>query len=297
MNKIEAEYHATMVLDSINVETNTRLSTIHMRLPWYITPELLRHRAFSFSSRSTRATPSSVMLKQVRENPCLPLSWGKNQKGMQSSKDFTYPQQVIIEAEIFDHAAHCVEVVEQLDKMGVHKQNANKYLMPFLWCDILVSSTTWANFLALRTDPAAAPEMQVIARLTADALVESKPELMYPGQWHMPYVNEAQCVAETGWPTPTWQDRRMLEASAARCARLSIRNFDEDREDWEKDLATAKKLQVSRPVHASPFEHVAQARDSSDTRTSNFDAGWAQLRQMLPHQVATEFEWKGQIIK
>jgi hypothetical protein len=45
--------------------------------------------------------------------------------------------------------------------------------------------------------------------------------------------------------------------STARCARLSIRPFGDGDGSIEKELARYEKLVVSRPVHASPAEHIA----------------------------------------
>ena len=83
------EYFAKVVKDSRNYETKSRLTTIHVRLPWYITPELLRHRQFSFSSRSTRAVPIKQMLREITNWPTFPPHLGKNKRGMQAGEEIS----------------------------------------------------------------------------------------------------------------------------------------------------------------------------------------------------------------
>lgn len=299
MARIHAKhgYSASMVKDSLNTATGDRLSTMHIRLPWYITPELLRHRQFSFSSRSTRAVPVNLLLKMATEDTCLPVSWGKNQRGMQAGDEFDEDTTLALNKHVVSMAGFVANTVRVFEQTGVHKQNANKYLIPFLWCDILVSSTRWANCLALRTHTDAAPEMQVIAGLMADCLIDSRPRNLLPGEWHTPYIDDLkEAERETGWEV-SWADHRLLYCSAARIARVSLINFEDGKADWNKDLVLGEKLKNSRPVHASPFEHVAQAREFGETKSGNFDAGFAQLRSMLPMQTTEDFVWKGVSIK
>jgi thymidylate synthase ThyX len=292
------EYMARTVARSLNARTGDILTTMHLRLPWYITPELLRHRSFSFSSASTRAVPVKTMVGRVVDAPAMPLHWGRNQKGMQADEELDRDSINACEGIIHRLASETALAVQALDTYGLHKQVANKYLTPWLWCDILVSSTTWANFLALRVHRDAAPEMQRIATMVADELVDVRniPRRLHPGDWHTPFVDLERAQAETGWEVDWTSDgHRLLRCSAARCARLSTRQGGAAREDWQADLDLARRLVESEPKHASPFEHVAQARETSDEGSGNFK-GFAQLRHMMGGNTAKTFIWKGTAI-
>jgi len=300
METTDPNYFAKVIADSLNVETGSRLTSIHLRLPWYITPELLRHRVFSFSSRSTRAVPVNVMLEQVRNNPCIPPHFGMNKRGMQADTEIDHESTTRALMFIRRMAAFCANDVQDMSEMRLHKQVANKYLMPWLWCDILVSSVTWANFLALRLHPDAAPEMQIIARLMADALVESEPRYVESGDWHTPFVTREEhgdIYAAIG-DTKSHGDVRIQKISAARIARISVTNFEDAIINYQKDIDLADRLITSKPVHASPFEHVAKAGPRG-VGTGNYgkDSGWLQIRSLLSGHTATSVEWKGKLIQ
>jgi thymidylate synthase ThyX len=146
------------------------------------------------------------------------------------------------------------------------------------------------NGIAKRLHPDAQPEIQMLARAMKDAMDNSSPRALIPGEWHLPYVNEeipfGAFFAEVDIGNAGL-------VSAARCARISFLNHDQSEPDAEKDLALAKKLLESS--HFSPFEHQAkplwnnnpQAEGVThiDTRTNtlwsaNFRS-WIQHRQIL----------------
>lgn len=291
-------YFAQMVADSLNVFTKKRLATIHIRIPWYITPELLKHRQLSISSRSTRAVPVEIMLKQVLDDMVLPPSFGKNQRGMQAGEELLPVTVECLTTIIRNMGVGTASRVREMAKLGLHKQVCNKYLIPFLWCDLLLSSTTWANLLTLRTHPDAAPEMQIIGSLIADCLVESEPTTLKLGEWHMPYITpeDWESLQEFG-VVPSGFIPKLGMVSAARCARISYKPFDSDVVDVDRDLQLALSLKSDTPVHAVPFEHVALC-GYSGPGSGNFghDSGWTQLRSRIKANVAKEFVWKGKII-
>ena len=79
MNNISAK----IVLDSIS-EQGHRIVTFQLHYPRFIHSELMTHRVFSRNASSSRAIPIGKMMKQVIENPAMPVEWGANQKGMQA---------------------------------------------------------------------------------------------------------------------------------------------------------------------------------------------------------------------
>ena len=65
-----------------------RLTTMLLTFPRIILPEVLTHRVFSRNTSSSRAVPFEKMVKQVQENPFVPIKWMKAHKGMQGTQFF-----------------------------------------------------------------------------------------------------------------------------------------------------------------------------------------------------------------
>lgn len=193
--------------------------------------------------------------------------------------------------------------VAELNKLGVHKQWANRPLEWFGYIDVLISSTDWANFMALRDDEAAQPEIYSVAQVIKQLLEESTPKLLDGRKvaneaWHMPYIDyEKDFVAvmnEVPNVNPEDIHEILRKISVARCARLSIRPFDGD-SSIGKELARYERLIISRPVHASPAEHIATPdtivpRVTQDIAPAYWENrqehgnfyGWRQYRKMIP---------------
>jgi thymidylate synthase ThyX len=179
-------YGVTMIEDSIS-EEGIRLCTLQLRYPRFIHAELMTHRVFSRNARSSRAVPTSKLLL---EPPFMP-EFKQNKPGMQAGGDM---EDANLKAAMLiweDLAAYTQNQVRNLHNLGVHKQWANRPLEWFGWIDVLVTSTDWANFFALRIDPGAQPELHLTAKLIKEVMDENKPKLLQPGEWHLPYVDAA----------------------------------------------------------------------------------------------------------
>jgi hypothetical protein len=152
---------------------------------------------------------------------------------------------------------------------------------------VLVTSTYWDNFWALRIDAAAQPELRQLAEAMKGAMDASKPKLLLPGDWHLPYVLDSERQEKL---------ELLLKLSTARCARLSYRPFDGNA-DHEAEIDRYNRLVVSQPVHASPAEHQAtpdSCMDSGRTRVwsnprlhGNFH-GWVQHRKCIANEAVME---------
>ena len=79
---------AKIVADSISTQ-GIRLTTMELSYHRFIHSEFMTHRMFSRNAASSRAIPVEKMLKQVKENPAMPIHWGKNQPGMQAKEEIT----------------------------------------------------------------------------------------------------------------------------------------------------------------------------------------------------------------
>ena len=158
--------------------------------------------------------------------------------------------------------------------LNVHKQLANRILEPYSWHTVIVTSTEWDNFFALRANAEAQPEIQTIARMTLEAYEASTPQELTEGQWHLPLVQPDE-MGEAIKDPEKW---RMV--SAGRCARVSYETHNNKR-DTEADVQLFERLYTSG--HMSPLEHVARPEPGLDENgellwSGNF-RGWHQWRK------------------
>lgn len=287
-------YAAKILCDSI--ASGIRLTTMEVTFPRFILAEFNTHRVFSRNSASSRAIPVERRIAQVRENPFVPEAFTQNRKGMQADADVA--DQAVARTLWLDAAEYACGVAEDLAGLGVHKQHANRILEPYVWHTVVVSATEWENFFALRTDKAAQPEMQIIAKMMLEAYNASTPRELAVGEWHLPYVEGRDVVAANVWgqaegdSTP---ERLLLALSVARCAAVSYERQNAER-TYNETVKRHDELLAAR--HMSPFEHQAKVASfhqveeflgmgASDVEPGdegfigNFRAPWLQYRKTL----------------
>lgn len=111
-----------------------------------------------------------------------------------------------------------------------------------------------------------------------EAMQESRPEAVGQGEWHLPFVREAEIVdIETpltvdglGVGTAPWHaatDEERVKLSVGRCARVSYLTQDGKR-DVAADLALYDRLKTSG--HLSPFEHAARVATYEDVANGKY---------------------------
>ena len=230
----------------------------------------------SRNSASSRAIPVEKIIEKVKNDPFIPIYWGKNQKGMQANEALTPVEQAVATIEWLQARNHAVDQAERLRTLGVHKQITNRLLEPFLWHTVICSATEWDNFFALRCHPDAQPEIRTIAVMMRDLYLDTFPTPLQNGEWHLPYVLPDE---REQWTKDDPARAQLALISSARCARVSYLTHD-GRRDIDADLALAKRLEASG--HMSPFEHPALAVDSTE-RFGNFK-GWKQFRKFFIHE-------------
>lgn len=303
---------AKVIADSISPD-GIRLTTLQLRYPRMVHADFMTHRVFSRNGRSSRAVPFSTL---VKEDPYVP-HFKKNQPGMVASEELSDEQFALAEEIWLTAADVCKTAAKGLHDLGVHKQWVNRMLEWFGYIDVLVTSTDWANFFELRLDGGAQPEIIQLADCMQAAIDGSTPHEVKPGEWHLPYITfddfgiAGAHLDETnpGWDRNISHDQEaeailevLKKISVARCARLTIKPFDGDG-SFEKELKRYELLMESRPVHASPAEHIAtpdireiyyhdsgvggvEYEEVGDWKHSvehgNF-YGWRQFRKMIPH--------------
>ena len=248
------------------------LFTVQARYPRFIHAEVMTHRVFCRNASSSRAIPVERMIQDALDDPALPVSWGKNQKGMQAGEDLS-PDQIVLARNAWLCARDsAVQSARYFARLGLHKQVANRILEPFGHISVVITATEWQNFFDLRCHQAADPTMRALAEALRDAMAESEPTTLYATDWHLPYAS----AAEIG----------TIEApmlSAARCARVSYLNHDGSNPDPTRDLKLAETLEKER--HLSPFEHPATPAPGERHGPL---VGWKHLRSFIEFPGALE---------
>jgi hypothetical protein len=262
--------------------------------------DLLTHRQFSRNGKSSRAKPIKAYIREVLDDPAKPVYWGAARKGMQSSADqIKYPFLANLAYHIGRYTS--IGIAWSMDKLGVHKQMANRYLEPYIHIDVLITSTEsgFANFFALRTgqiDGAADPNLQKISRMMARALRESTPKVLGPREWHLPFINSedlSNISLYVGPKSDMTPFTTPCKVSAARCARLSYYEYGSDkRSSIDADLKLFDKLMNEGIPHASPTEHQATpaVSDLGVSLGGNFGPDWVQFRKTIPNECQSSFD-------
>lgn len=274
---------AKIICDSVS-DKNVRLTTMELVYPRFFHAELLTHRAFSRNSSSSRAIPVQKMLDEVGNNPAVPSYWGINEPGMQAHVEAPLPLRNKAISEWLQARDDAVRHAHRLMALGLHKQTVNRLLEPFAHIRVVVSTTHFRNFFALRRHPDALPEFRLLADAMHAALSNSIPNKLYPGDWHLPYLGgDEEWPEEDGDPIGT-----AIKVSVARCARVSYRTHSGNKPSVAADLKLYERLVGSIPLHASPCEHQAtpdvwhEIEEAWDTPEDhgNFTA-WRQYRKIL----------------
>ncbi len=243
--------------------------------------EFMTHRDFSRNASSTRAVPIARQIKEIQKDMAMPLEFRSNKPGMQAGEPLSPLKQAACKA-LWRLSAHItIQITKVMMKLGMHKQYA-RILEPYSHINVIVTSTRFDNFFALRIHKDAQPEIKALAEAMFKEYSESQPEQMPTGGWHLPYLAPEEIARYATRP------HIACKISAARCARVSYLNHDGTMPNIESDLNLYNKLLGSAPVHASPAEHQAQALEDPEARSGNFH-GWLQFRKTIENENITNF--------
>lgn len=276
---------AKSVLASRHAITGARLDTTIGRLPKQLLAELNTHRRIggilpaSSNAASSRAIPVSKIIQQVIDDPYVPVKWTKNQSGMQGYEELDEFSRGQVRTAWFLARDHAVNSAQFMANNGAHKQIINRLLEPWMWAIVVMSATEWENFRKLRDHHAAEPAMQEFAKAVGAALDGAEVQTLQPGEWHLPFIADDDWYAASDFVKPGTPEGEevyrqkvaiLQPLSVARCASTSYKTVD----GFDMTLKRAQKLYdglLGDPLHASPFEHVAQADFLS--RNYGFTAG------------------------
>ena len=316
MNKVIVEgkngIQAEVVQHSISPE-GKEVITFNVKYGLIVHAEQLRHRLFSNSVKSQRAIPTKVIRKEVLNNPYVPVWLGANQPGMVAEKQVKHPKLV----EKLWRAARYPAVFAHwtIEKLGAHKEVANRLLNPWQYVEQTITATEWDNFWALRLHKDAQKDIKILAEVMKEAKDKSEPMLIHPGEYHCPYVHRERdssgilrYIDNDGTVLTVEQ---ALKASAARVARSSYNNHNKSTALFKNDESLYDMLITSKPSHASPVE--AQCTPMADliwtleggpweegvTHVDNVGykwsgnlKGWIQARQLLEDHTVWYYEEK-----
>lgn len=270
------EFPSAKVICHSRAPNGEELITMEVELHRFILPEFNTHRSFSRNFQSSRAVPIEKMIEQVRNDPAMPVHWGKNQKGMVAEKELTGFD--------LDDAKRCWHQsikdvafqAQALVGLGVHKQLVNRLLEPFMKTKGLVTATSSAYkaFFKLRCHKDAQPEIKLLAERMKKAIEESIPVDLDYGDYHLPYVLNRYANREeakvTGKYLPIGE---AVKVSCSCAGQVSYRRLDDS---LDKALKVYDMLNLpidgvypDDPPHYSPTEHIAKIMCEEEMR----DAG------------------------
>lgn len=249
-----------------------RLITFEVEFHRFILPELNTHRVFSRNYQSSRAVPIESLIKQVRDNPAMPVHWGANQRGMVAEEensnfvnvmdfesvdmsiDGMYEEVMykMTPEDAWIHSAKlAAEMAEEFSVAGYHKQIVNRILEPFMLTRGVITATEkgFESFFKLRCHPDAQPEIKALAEVMRETLDQSKPQALNLNEWHLPYVDSVIGTKEN------------IMISTSCVAQVSYRQLDDSLEKAKRiysmlNLPSNGKYPQD-PPHFSPAEHCA----------------------------------------
>jgi hypothetical protein len=241
-----ATQEVKIIEDSIT-SNGIRITTFQLRYWRAIHAEVMTHRVFSRNASSSRAIPIKRMLANIRANMAKPTYWGSNKPGMQAGKEIDGSALWMANLIWATAGKAACAAAWALEKLGVHKQIANRLTEPFQYISVVLTSTEWLNFYELRDHPAAMPEFRDLARKMKHEQKISIPKKLKKGDWHLPYITKRERTSLT--------IEQLVKLSTARCCRVSYDRHDGKPAEREEDYALHDMLVVAEPLHASPAEH------------------------------------------
>lgn len=269
---------AKVIEDSIF--KGVRLTSLKLKFPRFILPEILNHRSQSRNSASSRAIPTNRMIKEMLNS--TPITFKKNCPGMFSLEELDKEIQEKCKYIWNEAQQDAIKHVEKLIELGVSKETVNRLLEPFSWTTMIMTSDerAWKYLLELRKNYDVQPEFQYLAKLIENALNCSKPvERCY----HLPFITDEEKSNIN--PNVIGDMMTYFKQSTARCARVSYSSDFNDKRfepsSLEDDLKLFKKLSESNPPHLSPLEHPSMVDLRENINRGNFPYPWLQFRKLF----------------
>lgn len=283
---------ARVLADSVS-PAGARITTQEWVYPRFIHSEVLTYRTLSRNAASSRAIPMRKTIARVLRDPAGPVSWGRNQPGMQAREELTGWRRWLAQKLWYWPRYPAIAVALLQDRIGLHKQVGNRALEPWLWMTTIVTGTEWDHIWRQRCHPDAQDEFRVLAEAAYAAYRQSTP---VETTLHTPLVtlDDVRDVTEMG-SGPHMVAHRLMKLSTARCARVSYLTHGGQR-SLAADFKLYQRLANANPPHTSPFEHACTAADDRERWSGNV-RGWIQHREAVdPYFIARSREHGRRIV-
>jgi thymidylate synthase ThyX len=301
---LDANFPSAKIICHSKAPNGEELITFELEFHRFILSELNTHRSFSRNAQSSRAVPIEKMIEQVRNNPAMPVHWGKNQAGMVAEKELdelVYDDKgngFLVEGWWRSAAKSAANYAEAMSKAGYHKQIVNRILEPFMKTKGVVTATkdAYEAFFKLRCHKDAQPEIKLLAERMQKALNESIPNELKYGEYHLPYVNHSD-FPPSEYGLKKHRTDAKVKVSCSCTAQVSYRRLDDS---LDKALKVYSMLNLpvngvypEDPPHYSPTEHVAKVMEDykhESFMSGNFHSGtfW-QYRKALEMGLEDKF--------
>lgn len=296
---------ATVITHSMSAVNEKEIVTFELEFPRIVLAEFNTHNALSKNASSSRAIPVNTMLKQVRENPAFPVRFGAANTGMQDKglHDglIEYLGSELTSEEMWTEAAHIAAFfAEKFHEAGYAKQICNRLIEPFQMMKVVMTATELKNFFWLRDHHMADPTIAELAAEIKEAYRNSRPTVLQPGEWHVPYFRDGYWIEHKEHTFMTINREKpvnrygeslehALTISSSCCAQVSYRKLDDT---YEKAQGVVTRLNLQgeepdEPVHASPLEHQATPIAASVLDDYSFDGSDAWMITNDPHDTST----------
>ena len=264
------------------VQTEAEITTFRLRFPRFLLPEFNTHRVFSRNAGSSRAIPVLKQLKALLAKPYIPYFWGANQSGMQASEMLPLHKQILCRLWWEFGLRTAALTTKKLTKHGLHKQWANRPIEPYSYVTVVMTTTELQNFMDLRIDDAAQPEIIALALKIREQYLAANTRFIDLDNaeegtvdfWHYAFITEQELKEYRHDPV------YLAKLDSARCARTSYLTQDGVEPDHAKEIKRFELLMKDEPRHASPTEHQAMAVPNGQYRSGNL-VGFEQFRKMI----------------
>lgn len=246
------------------------------------------HNCLSRNFSSSRAIPANKLRKEAWSHPFVPVYWGANKSGMSADQQLTGFKLSMAKFSWKLAGKFAVMFHKLMECVGVHKQTCNRIIEPWMSVVGTVTSTEWDNFLRLRYDHNAQPEIIILAKKIHDAIKNSTPVVPADGV-HLPFIDQQE--------RDQFTIDQLIKISVARCCRTSYANCLGKKSQPEEDIKLYDRLLGNG--HFSPFEHIAfvpkgmgkagrPPKDFQADMQRNF-RGWYQLRAFIQPESNTKY--------
>lgn len=251
-----SQTYAKILLHS-KTEYNVEAITWELRFPRIILSEFLTHRLFSRNTSSSRAIPIHKLIRDIWNDPFIPVYWGGQKAGMQAGEELTGLKLKLAKTTWKTASKIACGLAWSLDKIGLHKQITNRLIENFGYVTVVMTTTNMSNFLGLRNHKDAQPEIHHLAGLMYEEYIKSEPELLLEGQWHLPYAPSPKIVYDHDAKIVKNElsEQERISISVARCASTSYKTVDGKDMTIDRALGLFKRLLGGDIIHASPAEH------------------------------------------